>query len=339
MSDPMRALILPAAALVLAVAVVLAGGRMLERPPAVGSVALDQPSAEELALIGEPVAAANGVPGPVAAAPAAERTVSEVAAPPPPSAALERMPSEAATTAVKRADQPSPAADPAKPTAASRLVEPAMIVPPELSAEGLQREAPREPLSQLSLALPPPPPPESRNPWAGKPLFRPVAVESGVFESAGYTVAIDGVKSVGPEETCAYEDTSWPCGAKARAAFRLWLRGRALVCQIPDGDESADVLRARCRLAKQDVGAWLVSNGWALAAPDGPYVQAEEKARAARIGIFGAPPDTSSVSAVPDAPVGSAVISQPIMTEQGIDPQPSLDAGSLQEFPPAPPTP
>jgi hypothetical protein len=82
-----------------------------------------------------------------------------------------------------------------------------------------------------------------------------------------------------------------------------------------------------------------VSNGWAFAAPGGPYVQAEEKARSARLGIFGAPPDTSSISDVPDAPVAATAESQPIMTEQGVDPQPALDAGTLQEFPPAPSTP
>jgi endonuclease YncB( thermonuclease family) len=226
-----------------------------------------------------------------------------------------------------------------QPSAQSRLVAPDAVSAGELGIDGLQREAPREPLSQLSLALPPPPPPESRNPWAGKPLFRPVAVESAVFESGGYTVAIDGVKSVAPDESCTYEDASWPCGIKARAAFRAWLRGRALVCQIPEDEEGADVMRARCRLAKEDVGAWLVSNGWAFAAPDGPYVQAEEKARNAGIGIFGAPPDTSSMSDVPDAPVSGATEVQPIMTEEGPDPQPALDAGPLQDFPPAPPAP
>jgi endonuclease YncB( thermonuclease family) len=122
---------------------------------------------------------------------------------------------------------------------------------------------------------------------------------------------------------------------RARTAFRLWLRGRALVCQLPD--EEHEVTRARCRLAKQDAGAWLVANGWAFAAPDGPYVQAEEKARAEKMGIFGAPPDASSISDVPDAPVGAPGESQQIMTEEGVDPQPALSPESA--FPPAPPPP
>jgi len=319
MKDPMRALMPPAVVLALAAGVVLVGGRMVEGPP----VPAEEPDLEAIAIAEQAVAsvAASQEAAPLAATPHSTQ------------ASPEGVTEEEASSATQPAN---PSTEQPKPLASSRLVEPAMVAPPELAAGELQREAPREPLSQLSLALPPPPPPESRNPWAGKPLFRPVAVESAVFQSGGYTVAIDGVKSVAPDESCTYEDKSWSCGVKARAAFRLWLRGRALVCQIPVGEEDANVMRARCRLAKEDVGAWLVSNGWALAAPDGPYVQAEEKARVARIGIFGAPPDTSSVPGVPDAPVRSAVEDQPIMTEQGTDPQPALNAGPLQEFPPAP---
>lgn len=316
----MRALILPAAALALASALVLVGGRMVEGPARIEPATVGEPAAEAVAAAGRPAV-------PTVAAPAAAPIPAPAAVPPsveePAVAARQAVPVE-------------------QPLAPSRTVAPSVVAPPALATgEQLLREAPREPLSKLSLALPPPPPPEFKNPWAGKPLFRPVAVESAVFESGGHTIAIDDVKSVPLDETCTYEGTSWPCGMRARAAFRMWLRGRALVCQVPDDEEDNPVMRARCRLAKQDVGAWLVSNGWALAAPDGAYVQAEEKARAARMGIFGPPPDASSIPAVPDAPV-SAGESLQIMTEEGVDPQPSLfpqvepPAG---EFPPAPPPP
>jgi hypothetical protein len=80
-----------------------------------------------------------------------------------------------------------------------------------------------------------------------------------------------------------------------------------------------------------------VANGWARAAPDGPYVVAEEKARAAKIGIFGAPPDASAISDVPDAPAGTSGEIQQIMTDEGADPQPALSPEGT--FPPAPPAP
>ncbi len=326
----MRAVILPAAALALAGAVVLVGGRMVESPIDIDPVAIDQPDADAIAATGEALASTAVA----AVTPTAEGSIASGSVEPPSAEApaTPQVPPSQVPVAVDA--QPSPPDSPAP----SRMVAPTVVSPPELAAgEKLLREAPREPLSQLSLALPPPPPPEFKNPWAGKPLFRPVALESAVFESGGHTIAIGGVESVAADESCIYENKSWPCGVRARAAFRLWLRGRALVCQIPEDEQDKEVMRARCRLAKQDAGAWLVANGWARAAPDGPYVQAEEKARNAGMGIFGPPPDTSSVPDVPDAPVGATGESQPIMTEEGVDPQPTL--GPQLEFPPAPPAP
>jgi len=322
----MRALFLPVGALVLGVAVVLVGGRMLDRrgdvgPADVADVMLEQPDPQDIAVLDGAVVSAAVEPVQPAAAPA-DQPGQIVAASPPPATAEQPL----------SAAEPSMPAEP-EPLAASRLVAPAIVAPPELAPENLEREAPRQPLSQLSLALPPKP--EIRNEWTGTPFFRPLAVESAVFQSMGRTIAIAGVKSVPADESCIYEGAEWPCGMRARTAFRLWLRGRALVCRLPD--EEREVTPARCRLAKQDAGAWLVSNGWALAAPDGPYVQAEEKARAANMGIFGAPPDPSSIADVPDAPVVSDAPLEPVMTEEGVDPDPPADP--RMAFPPAPPPP
>jgi endonuclease YncB( thermonuclease family) len=343
----MRALILPAAALVLAGAVVLVGGRMVDGLTGMEPVTIDKPDAEAIAAAEAPPASPKVTANPaLAEETAVERSPARIEAPP----LLEMTPTpfpgaETPPTAPEVSAAQSPAAadaqpSPPKPLATSRLVAPTVIAPPELAAgEELLREAPRDPLSKLSLALPPVP--ELKNKWAGTPFFRPLAIESAVFESMGRTIAVAGVESVRLGESCNYEGVSWPCGVRARTAFRLWLRGRALICQLPD--EEHEVTRARCRLAKQDAGAWLVSNGWARAAPDGPYVVAEEKARAGKLGIFGSPPDTSSISDVPDAPVGTTAGTQPIMTEEGVDPQPSLaPQGELPpqlQFPPAPPSP
>ena len=56
-------------------------------------------------------------------------------------------------------------------------------------------------------------------------------------------------------------------------------------------------VRLLVELGKQDAGAWLVSNGWARAAPSGPYAQAEAEAREAGRGIFGPPPTALPVDA------------------------------------------
>jgi endonuclease YncB( thermonuclease family) len=163
----------------------------------------------------------------------------------------------------------------------ARAVGENLVAMPDVDSSTLVREEARGPLSALSQALPPPKP-DTRL------FYRPVASASAVFESMGYRVAIAGTESVGPDETCTRDGITWACGMQARTAVRLWVRGRAFTCKFPDKN-SGDVVLG-CWLGKQDVGAWIVSNGWARAAPDGPYVQAEAKARKAGMGIFGAPP-------------------------------------------------
>ena len=167
----MRALILPAAALALAGAVVLVGGRMVETPDRHRRTRCRGDCRRRRAVDRRQAGAAR--------LPAEDQ-------------ALTAQPSQSARarpagTAPRRRSLSTEAA---QDTARSRLVAPAIVAPPDLAAAELQREAPREPLSQLSLALPPKP--EMKNEWAGTAFFRPVAIESAVFESMGRTIAIVG---------------------------------------------------------------------------------------------------------------------------------------------------
>jgi endonuclease YncB( thermonuclease family) len=200
-----------------------------------------------------------------------------------------------------------PKARPPKAPVRSRAIAPDFVALPDLDIGELERVEPRPPLSELALAQPPKP--TMPDEWDGTRLFRPLAVESGVFEAMGYKVAIAGVKSVAPDETCSADGVEWACGARARGAVRMWLRGRALVCAVPP-EADRTIIVAACRLGKQDVGAWLVSNGWARATETGPYVKAQEVARMARMGIFGPPPDLSNLPPAP-AP-GDSLLAAPL---------------------------
>jgi endonuclease YncB( thermonuclease family) len=327
-------LVPPAAALVLSVALVLIGGRALEQP-----AAFEMPGPEDFAVSHDPVTSTSVEAELSPDVPDAARGLDE------PASEVLLAPAPAGDLPDEQFLPETPAPGPAEALAASRQVTPAGDAPPGATNEELQREAPRDPLSQLSLALPPQP--EPKNPWAGKPLFRPVATESAVFESGGQTISIDGVESIAPEETCSHDGADWACGVRARAAFRAWLRGRAVVCQLPEGQDEA-AMRGKCRLAKEDVGEWLVENGWAIAATDGPYAQVGEKAKADGRGVFGAPPDTSGVGDVPEIPANPlpSMAGQSILSEDSADlPQgtpradPFQPAAPRMAFPPAPPAP
>lgn len=196
----------------------------------------------------------------------------------------EGIPASSATrTDTSKAPAPEPStSDPAWSVAQDE------IVPAPLGSDTLERAEPREPLSQLSLALPPKPAVEEDG---GTMLYRPVATGSARFDAMGRTVAVAGAENVASDERCSYEGTDWACGIRARTAFRYFIRGRAVTCVVPPDAEKEIV--ADCRIGTQDVGAWLVTNGWARATPGGPYAEAEKQAREAKRGIFGPPPETA----------------------------------------------
>jgi endonuclease YncB( thermonuclease family) len=176
-------------------------------------------------------------------------------------------------------------------------VAPAAIAFPQVDEQGLERAEPRAALSEIGPARPPKP--KSLKP--GAKLARPVATAAGMMEVSGYQITIAGIEAISPDETCAYEGRSWPCGARARSAFRAWLRGRSVTCDMPP-EAQGQALSIACRLGKQDIGAWLVGNGWARAAPGSPYAALRDEAVKAGKGVFGPPP---AMSAPPVAVVSS----------------------------------
>ncbi|MBZ9810534.1 thermonuclease family protein [Mesorhizobium sp. BR1-1-9] len=168
----------------------------------------------------------------------------------------------------------------------ARRVAEDVVAPPPIDLSEIERIEARPPLGDLGLAVPPKTP--MPGDWGETLLFRPIATSSATFESMGRKVAVSGVASIEPKATCSFHDVAWSCGQRARAAFNSWLRGRALKCVVPPEIERF-AIAAPCNLGKQDVGAWLVSNGWAIALPTGIYGKAQAVAEDAEVGIFGPP--------------------------------------------------
>lgn len=184
-----------------------------------------------------------------------------------------------------------------------RPVASEIVALPQIAPEALERVAPREPLSRFSRPLPARPKNQGR-------IFRPLVLAAGQVSGSGLTVAIAGVEVTDPDTICTdAAGTAWPCGVRARSAFRAFVRGRALACDLPE-DLPERNLTVACSIGRQDVGAWLVAQGWASAVPGGPYAEAGETARAAGKGIFGAAPviEPFELSPVVEAtvPVGIA---------------------------------
>lgn len=165
----------------------------------------------------------------------------------------------------------------------ARSVAPELIALPPIEFDRLERVDPRPPLSEVALAKPPEVPERFR-------VARPLASAAGRVVASGYAVAMQGIIIVEPGDICTRDDGStWPCGMFARTAFRNFLRGRSIECRTPSGPLKGTI-STDCLLGKQDVGRWLVAQGWARAAADGPYAGAEDAAKSGRLGIHGPGP-------------------------------------------------
>ena len=175
-----------------------------------------------------------------------------------------------------------PSHDPARPVAT------AMVAPPPIDDGTLEREPPRDPLGAAR------PGAAAASGEAGR-LGRHHSLSSGRrrlgrVRSDGLRIAIAGTESVDPRQTCKFEGAEWPCGVQRAHGSPPVARGRALSCMIPP-EADRQLLVAGCRLGKQDVGTWLVSNGWARAVADGPYALSRATGAKGKAGHFRAAAD------------------------------------------------
>ncbi len=120
-------------------------------------------------------------------------------------------------------------------------------------------------------------------------LLRPTVESAGILSFGKRRLQIADVVETPVGRSCGSEGRRWPCGMMAKTALRLYLRNRTIDCDLPS-DAWEDMAVAACRLGQQDIGAWLVENGWAEAQPGSPLAGAGEKAREAKAGIHGEDP-------------------------------------------------
>lgn len=126
-------------------------------------------------------------------------------------------------------------------------------------------------------------------PAAGASLSGQATVIDGdTLEIHGQRIRLHGVDAPESRQTCERADGSeYRCGQAAAFALADWI-GRAVVsCDPRDRDRYKRVV-AVCSVRGEDMGAWLVRSGHALAFRrySLDYVAAEEQARMAGAGIW-----------------------------------------------------
>ena len=116
---------------------------------------------------------------------------------------------------------------------------------------------------------------------------RASVIDGDSIEVAGREIRLHGIDAPEFMQTCLAGGKSWHCGRRAARALARRISGRKVVCTQKDRDRYGRIV-AWCRLGGEDLNAWLVAEGWALAyrRHSRAYVDEEAAAKAARRGIW-----------------------------------------------------
>lgn len=112
-------------------------------------------------------------------------------------------------------------------------------------------------------------------------------VDADTLEIHGTRIRLEGVDAPESSQRCGIVGQEWACGQQAALALSDWIGDQPASCKVHGADRYQRKL-ARCTVDGQDMQAWLVSNGWAMAYRrySTDYVAAEEVAQAAKLGLW-----------------------------------------------------
>ncbi|KAA1185843.1 hypothetical protein FP026_02200 [Rhizobium tropici] len=134
-------------------------------------------------------------------------------------------------------------------------------------------------------------------------LVRPFADQAGILTLGGRSVQLSGIIPTDVDRMCTGPSgDSWPCGQAARTAFRMYLRGRSIDCDVPDPAWKG-MVKGECRYVRVDLSAWLVRFGWADPEPDSPLASLVDEAKQKKRGMYGDDPRKNGKSTLAPPPV------------------------------------
>ena len=125
--------------------------------------------------------------------------------------------------------------------------------------------------------------------WGGETVTgRPVVIDGDTLRLHGSVIGLFGVAAPGINQTCENAaGRSVPCGQNAARALAARIGEAPVTCE-PRGVDRHRRAVAVCRVHDEDLGAWLVGKGLAVAdrqsAPD--YIALDKKAWATRRGLW-----------------------------------------------------
>ncbi len=114
----------------------------------------------------------------------------------------------------------------------------------------------------------------------------------GTLRVSGETIRLYGIYVPPTDQSCRTFERPIECGTRASLALDFHIGVEFVHCEervrYQDGS-----LSALCRVRGEDLSAWMLQKGWALALPDAPfeYTAFEKIARARGLGVWGIPVD------------------------------------------------
>lgn len=112
-------------------------------------------------------------------------------------------------------------------------------------------------------------------------------IDGDTIEIHGVRIRLHGIDAPEGRQLCFEDGKPWRCGQQAALALADKLARRTVTCQPRRTDRYARTL-ATCFIGRENVNAWLVAEGWALAyrAYSTRYVADEATARKEHRGIW-----------------------------------------------------
>ncbi len=89
-------------------------------------------------------------------------------------------------------------------------------------------------------------------------------IDGDTIEIHGQRIRLHGIDAPESGQLCCIDGKRWRCGEDAANVLADLIDRRPVTCQERDRDRYGRVV-AVCRVAGEDLGAWLVGNGLALA--------------------------------------------------------------------------
>jgi endonuclease YncB( thermonuclease family) len=116
---------------------------------------------------------------------------------------------------------------------------------------------------------------------------RASVVDGDTIEIHGTRIRLFGIDAPEGGQTCTVQGKAMPCGQRAAFALADKIGRQVVECRPKDEDRFGRVV-AVCGVGGEDINAWMVAQGWALAYRyySRDYVSQERSASKARLGMW-----------------------------------------------------